>query len=112
MIKAGPIEFLSLIYNADLVITTSFHALAFSLIFNTPFVYELNKKKNNNNSRLENLASICDVEARKLDSVETFEFETINWNKVNERINNYRTESERFLFKCLLDSECGKDQIY
>lgn len=112
LIKAGPIEFLSLIYNADLVITTSFHALAFSLIFNTPFVYELNKKKNNNNSRLENLASICDVEARKLDSVETFEFETINWNKVNERINNYRTESERFLFKCLPDSECGKDQIY
>lgn len=36
--NAGPREFLTLIDNASLVITTSFHALAFSIIFNTPFI--------------------------------------------------------------------------
>lgn len=108
LIEAGPVEFLSLIYNADLVITTSFHALAFSLIFNIPFVYELNKEKSNNNPRLENLASICEVNSRKLDSVENFRFEDIDWEKVNHHLDRYRAESERKLIKYLPDSEQGK----
>jgi polysaccharide pyruvyl transferase WcaK-like protein len=34
----GPEEFLYMIRNADLVVTSSFHAVAFSLMFETPFV--------------------------------------------------------------------------
>lgn len=34
----GPKEFLYMIRNAELVVTSSFHAIAFSLIFETPFV--------------------------------------------------------------------------
>lgn len=34
---AGPIEFLNLIRNAEFVITSSFHGLAFSLIYQKPF---------------------------------------------------------------------------
>lgn len=34
----GPEEFLYMIQNASLVVTSSFHAVAFSLIFETPFV--------------------------------------------------------------------------
>ncbi len=105
LIEAGPVEFLSLIYNAGLVVTTSFHALAFSLIFNTPFVYELSKNKNNNNSRLENLASICEVETRKLDSIENFVFQDIDWKNVNEHLAKYKAESEKLLFKYLPNSE-------
>ncbi len=108
-IEAGPVEFLSLIYNAGLVITTSFHALAFSLIFNTPFVYELNKEKNNNNSRLENLASICEVNSRKLESVEDFKLEEINWERVNELLEKYRMESETLMVKYLPDEKDGKN---
>ena len=104
-IEAGPIEFLSLIYNADLVITTSFHALAFSLIFNTPFVYELSKYVRNNNSRLENLASICEVNARRLNSIENFEFKDIDWRNVNKHLAEYKKGSEDLLFKYLLESE-------
>ena len=100
-IDAGPIEFLSLIYNADLVISTSFHALAFSLIFNTPFIYELNKEKGNNNSRLENLATIFDIKGRELQSVNELEFEEIEWNKINIKLEKYRMDSEKVLFESL-----------
>ena len=34
----GPLEFIHLVENAELVITDSFHAVVFSLIMQTPFV--------------------------------------------------------------------------
>lgn len=35
--ESGPYEFLNLIYNAKLVLTTSFHATVFSILFKKPF---------------------------------------------------------------------------
>ena len=52
---SGPREFLGLIRNAEFVITDSFHACVFSMIFETPFVvFERNKigEKINMNSRI------------------------------------------------------------
>lgn len=37
IITASPLKFLQLIYGAEMVFTSSFHGLAFSLIFNKPF---------------------------------------------------------------------------
>ena len=43
---AGPIEFLSMIYNASYIITNSFHASAFSIIFKKEFFsFSYNKSK-------------------------------------------------------------------
>ena len=53
--ESGPREFLGIIKNAELVITDSFHACVFSMIFETPFVvFERNKasEKGNMNSRI------------------------------------------------------------
>lgn len=53
--SSGPREFISLIKNAEFVITDSFHACVFSMIFKTPFaVFERNKigEKENMNSRI------------------------------------------------------------
>lgn len=52
---SGPRQFLDLINNAEFVITDSFHACVFSMIFETPFiVFERNKpsEKGNMNSRI------------------------------------------------------------
>ena len=52
---SGPREFLGLIQNAECVITDSFHACVFSMIFQTPFaVFERSKpgEKGNTNSRV------------------------------------------------------------
>lgn len=53
--SSGPREFLTLIRNAEMVVTDSFHACVFSMIFKTPFiVFERNKpnEKGNMNSRI------------------------------------------------------------
>ena len=52
---SGPREFIGLIKNAEFVITDSFHACVFSMIFQKPFVvFERNKigEKGNMNSRI------------------------------------------------------------
>lgn len=58
-------DFLTLIKNADLVITDSFHGAVFSSIFETPFV-ALNRFKNNDknsmNSRIVTLMNTLDID--------------------------------------------------
>ena len=52
---SGPREFIGLIQNAELVVTDSFHASVFSMIFETPFyVFERDKAdaKNSTNRRI------------------------------------------------------------
>lgn len=51
---AGPLEFLSLVNNAKVVISSSFHATSFSLIFNKQF-YVFPLKGSSNSSRMEDL---------------------------------------------------------
>ena len=50
-LDAGPIEFLNLLKNAKLVISGSFHAVVFSIIFNKPFL-AVNGKTDNRMSQL------------------------------------------------------------
>lgn len=51
---SGPIDFLYLIYNSKAVISNSFHACAFSILFNKPFlVYGKNEVSNRTNNLLE-----------------------------------------------------------
>ena len=68
----GPIEFVSLIKNAGLVLTSSFHGTAFSVIYNKKFVVVLNEKKSNN-SRIESL-----LELLKLKQLIEYEGENTN----------------------------------
>ena len=51
--NAGPIEFISLIKNADFVISNSFHALAFSIIFQKLFC--IINRRDNINERMHSL---------------------------------------------------------
>lgn len=54
--SAGPGEFISLIHNAALVCSDSFHCIAFSVIFRKPFVvYSRLGSENNMTSRLDTL---------------------------------------------------------
>lgn len=67
MYNVGPYEFISLIKNAKLVITDSFHATVFSLIFNVPFYSLLRNEKGHKFSmcsRLYSILSIVGLESR------------------------------------------------
>ena len=96
IIDFGPIDFINFIYGAEYVITTSFHALAFSLIFNVPFYYELNKKKNNDNNRLNNLIELFCVEDREIKTEEAF-IRDIDWKSINEISYQYSLKSSELL---------------
>lgn len=61
-----PKKFVSLIYNADLVLTDSFHGTIFSINLNIPFItfkrFKDNKKSQN--SRIYNILSLTDLNSR------------------------------------------------
>lgn len=59
---AGPQQFLQMIYGAEMVFTSSFHGLAFSLIFNKPFFASFVK----NAGRAESLLEAVDLSDRLL----------------------------------------------
>lgn len=59
---AGPRQFLQLIYGAEIVFTSSFHGLAFSLIFNKPFFASFVK----NVDRAKSLLKVLNVSDRLL----------------------------------------------
>lgn len=81
----GPLEFLNLIYNAEFVISNSFHATAFSLIFHKAFC--VIKRQENINTRMIDLLREVGLEDRMVCSVQGLrKAKLINWNQVDNII--------------------------
>lgn len=75
---ATPNDFLSLIANAEAVFTDSFHAVAFSTIFQKQFFVFNRNKKGSMNSRIYNICDLFDVQERFCDSKDKECMEYIN----------------------------------
>lgn len=95
--SAPPREFAQYILNADMVFCSSFHAICFSILFQKNFVYALDKRKENNNSRIESLSKILFLDSRKLENVK-FD-ENIDYVLVNEKLEKYRMNSIKKLLE-------------
>lgn len=90
----SPEKFLSLFNYAKYVVTSSFHGVAFSLIMQKQFYYQLNKAKQNNNSRITDLVKELDLENRFIGKVNlTKDVECINYKYVNEKLDILRKQS-------------------
>ena len=65
-IEGGPVDFLSVISNAELVLTDSFHATAFSIIFHTNFITIKRNymHKSDQSTRITDLLHACQLEDR------------------------------------------------
>lgn len=95
----GPLEWLWLIDNADIVFTNSYHATIFSLIFHTPFYtfvrFEPNEQ-NNQNSRLGQLSQYFDLSdyyvVEEISKIKPYSF-----HKFEERLPELRHEATRYL---------------
>ena len=92
--------FLSLIKNAYAVITNSFHATAFSINFNIPFIC---LQRDRANSRINDLLRLLDLSNRKITNTNNFDLikEPINYNKVNEILEVERNKAKMFLLDAL-----------
>lgn len=100
---SGPSEFISLIKNAEFVITDSFHACVFSMIFKTPFaVFERNKagETGNMNSRIYDFLEEYHLKSQLVTEKELTEMKEIpkiNFDYAHEHWENRRQESLKYL---------------
>lgn len=91
----GPREFLTFIYNAELVISTSFHATSFSIIFNKSFLVILPK---NNSERIESLLNEIKLSDRIITETTNYDkLLEIDWKRTNELLSKYIDTSKQFL---------------
>lgn len=100
--SCGPEIFLSLLKNAELVVSNSFHGTAFSLIFEKQFLV-FDRIKQKVNSRMRDLLRICDLKDRLIlpDSEFNNTNKNIDYKTVNSRIERYIFNSKSFLDKAL-----------
>ena len=91
----GPQMFLSLINGASFVFTSSFHGLAFSILFEKPFFASFSV----NSNRAESLLSAIGIEGKLIapKSVIPLEYIPIDYNAVNDSLIRYRKESLNYL---------------
>lgn len=105
--SAGPFEFISYIAAADIILTDSFHATCFSVIFEKQFFTYLHRT---GSERLISLATIGNFKDRLVQyeaHLDNKQIESIE----NEISNNFllnfselKTDSEKYLSKCLKTS--------
>lgn len=93
--NAGPLEFLGAVLNAGIVLSNSFHATAFSLIFQKEF-YVLNREEKIN-TRMRDLLGSVGLENRLIPSPDELTEHPISWDDVSTRLSSLIESSEHYL---------------
>lgn len=95
-IGAGPAEFLGYIHYADYVLTNSFHAMAFCIIYQKKFLAFGHSIRN---ARLENVLKQCALENRMVgNGTGPHDIDAdVDWKKVKESMKQMRKDSISFL---------------
>lgn len=90
-------------YEAEFIVTDSFHGTVFSIIFNKPFISIKNKERGN--SRFESLLKIFELEDRLIDvnesCIEEIISKEINYTEINLKLIKLREYSKAWLLNSL-----------
>lgn len=105
-VKAGLEDLLTLIRDADYILTDSFHITVFSLIYNRQFVVFERFKENNDtsqNSRVQNLMKMIDEDNRLLSHGTALvpKIVDVDYRKVNKLLQKEINQSKEFLDKAI-----------
>lgn len=96
----GPAEFLQRIRNAEYVVTTSFHCVAFSLLFEKNFIAF---RRDGMGPKIDNILEIVDLSERLVEDNSVFDInEPIDFKKVRLALEKERENSLHFLKDSLL----------
>ncbi|HEY6143541.1 MAG TPA: polysaccharide pyruvyl transferase family protein [Flavobacterium sp.] len=95
----GPEHFLSLVKNAEFTITNSFHALAFSLIFNKEFVVV--NRTDKINTRMRDLLKLLNLKQLITNYEEFLALKPINYETINTLLADRICFSKEFLLNNL-----------
>lgn len=105
IIRATIPEWLSLVKNANVVLTTSFHGVVFSLLYHKPFyAILLADEFAKANDRIFTLLNRLGLSHRIIGNVQDAERlsqEPIAWDEVDRRLDEYRQQSIKFLTEAL-----------
>lgn len=82
-------------YDADFVVTDSFHACVFSIIFGKPFIAYGNASRGL--SRFNSLLKMFSLEDRLTIDSNIRQLQDIDWNVIEKKLNHLRIESFNFL---------------
>ncbi len=94
---AGPAEFLGYIHHADYVVSNSFHAAAFCIIYEKQFLAFVHS---NLGARLRNIIEIHGLQDRLCDENEISDINaSVDWSEVRRRTREYVKASGEFLLK-------------
>ena len=92
-----PEEFLGYIYNAELVVTNSFHGSAFSIIFHKEFyVVPLEGGMASLNTRMLNLLELCNMNDRICNALKA-ERKSVNWEVCDTALMQKKQEAKAYL---------------
>jgi hypothetical protein len=103
----GPSGWLGRIQHSRLVVTDSYHCMAFSLIFHRPFIVSLRVDAGSpRNCRIKSLLTLLGLESRCVEVVSVSQIEhlcheEINWDRVDATLRQFREIGHRFLCDAL-----------
>lgn len=99
---AGPAEFLGYVHRADYVLTSSFHAVAFSILFEKKFLAFAHSRLN---ARLQSVLRLHGLEERlcKGETDSAAIDAPVDWGAVRERTRQAVEKSEAFLFQSIAE---------
>lgn len=100
----GPSEFVNAIKNAKFVVTSSFHATVFSIIFNKEFFININSEGKSRGSRLTDLLCLLEIDDREIANYNIDSFKPLNWEKINRKLEIEKQRSIQEL-KQMLEAE-------
>lgn len=98
--------FLNLVRGADCVITDSFHAAAFSVMFHRPFfsVARHGKSRHSTNARMEDFLSMLGLEDRLINDIaEADLYHEIDYQSVEEILLREKKQTQKYIFESLRD---------
>lgn len=98
--QEGPIEFVDLIRKAELVVSNSFHATAFSIIFEKDFL--VFQRREHINTRMLDLLLMLGLSERVVTNMKNISnLEKINYKKVNSILREKIAKSKEYIDKVL-----------
>ena len=100
-IAASPTEFISLIHDAQCVITTSFHGTVFSIVQEVPFYYIA--LDDDDNGRVENIVSMLGLTQRIVTEKTDITFSDLDYTNPGKILSKLREVSQKFLVNALLN---------
>ena len=97
-VASGPIEFLNLVHNAQLVIGKSFHLIVFSILFHKEFI----TIKKGNDARISSLINLLKIDKRNINAPQDYKLlKPIDFLTAEKELNVFREESISYLKRSL-----------